>query len=61
MQRDFLQQSKLTSIAFQEDLKYSDFFRDHLPQHIGDIRREFFFMDLNGTWKADMDRPAQQS
>ena len=34
--------------AFQEDLKYSDFFRDHLllPQHIGDVRREFIFMDL---------------
>ena len=38
--------------AFQEDLKYSDFFRDHLPQpqHIGDVRKEFIFlMDLNGT------------
>ena len=32
--------------AFQEDLKYSDFFRDHLPQHIRDIRREFIFYGL---------------
>ena len=32
--------------AFQEDLKYSDFFRDHLPQHIGDVRREFIFYGL---------------
>ena len=31
-------------LAFQEDLKYSDFFRDHLPQHIGDVRREFIFL-----------------
>ena len=27
-------------------MKYSDFFRDHLPQHIGDIRREFIFYGL---------------
>ena len=50
--------------AFQEDLKYSDFFRDHLPQpqHIGDLRREFIFYGLEiRTWKADIDRPAQQS
>ena len=32
--------------AFQEDLKYSDFFRDHLPQHIGEVRREFIFYGL---------------
>ena len=32
--------------AFQEDLKYSDFFQDHLPQHIGDVRREFIFYGL---------------
>ena len=32
--------------AFQEDLKYSDFFRDHLPQHIGDVRRKFIFYGL---------------
>ena len=40
--------------AFQEDLKYSDFFRDHLlqPQHIGDIRREFIFYGLE---KAKLD------
>ena len=37
-----------TYTAFQEDLKYSDFFRDHLlqPQHIGDVRREFIFYGL---------------
>ena len=39
--------------AFQEDLKYSDFFRDHLPQHIGDVRREFIFYGLEmGLEKA---------
>ena len=41
--------------AFQEDLKYSDFFRDHLlqPQHIGNIRREFIFYGLEtGLQKA---------
>ena len=34
--------------AFQEDLKYSDFFRDHLPQpqNIGDVRRDFIFYGL---------------
>ena len=32
--------------AFQEDLKYSDFFRDHLPQLIGEVRREFIFYGL---------------
>ena len=32
--------------AFPEDLKYSDFFRDHLPQHIGDVRGEFIFYGL---------------
>ena len=39
--------------AFQEDLKYSDFFRDHLPKHMGDVRREFIFYGLE---KADLDR-----
>ena len=44
-------------IAFQEDLKYSDFFRDHLPQHIGDVRREFIFYGLEiGLEKADFNR-----
>ena len=51
--------------AFQEDLKYSDFFQDHLPQHIGDIRREFIFMDLKwdlkGRPRFEQHRPAQQS
>ena len=52
--------------AFQEDLKYSDFFQDHLPQHIGDIRREFIFYGLEmGLEKAVLNqvtlRPAQQS
>ena len=47
--------------AFQEDLKYSDFFRDHLPQHIGDVRREFIFYGLEtglGKQNIDLDRPA---
>ena len=40
--------SDQTYTAFQEDLKYSDFFRDHLLQlqHIGDVRREFIFYGL---------------
>ena len=38
--------SDRTHTTFQEDLKYSDFFRDHLPQHVGDIRREFIFYGL---------------
>ena len=38
--------NSLLNTAFQEDLKYSDFFRDHLPQHIGDVRREFIFYGL---------------
>ena len=43
--------------AFQEDLKYSDFFGDHLPQHIGDVRRELIFYGLEtGLEKADLDR-----
>ena len=43
--------------AFQEDLKYSDFFRDHLPQHIGDVRREFIFYGLEtGLEKADLNQ-----
>ena len=47
--------SDRTHTAFQEDLKYSDFFQDHLlqPQHIGDIRREFIFYGLEmGLEKA---------
>ena len=54
------------SLAFQEDLKYSDFFRDHLPQHIGDGRREFIFYGLEWDLKGrprlrHIDRPAQHS
>ena len=42
MQRFYSDQNSLAfQEAFQEDLKYSDFFRDHLPQHVGDVRREF--------------------
>ena len=48
--------------AFQEDMKYSDFFRDHLPQHIGDVRREFIFYGLEtGLEKADLDRTTSTS
>ena len=52
--------------AFQEDLKYSDFFQDHLPQHIGDVRREFIFYGLEWDLKGrprlrHIDQPAQQS
>ena len=32
--------------SISRGLKYSDFFRDHLPQHSGDVRREFIFTDL---------------
>ena len=40
-------------LAFQEDLKYSDFFRDHLPQHIGDgKKRVYSFMDLKWDLKG---------
>ena len=49
MQKDFYNDQTHTAFqeAFQEDLKYSDFFQDHLPQHIGDIRRrEFIFYGL---------------
>ena len=41
--------------AYQEDFKYSDFFRDHKlwPQHIGDVRREFICCGLDsGLEKA---------
>ena len=39
--------------AFQEDLKYSDFFQDQASQCIGDIRREFIFYGLEmGLEKA---------
>ena len=39
--------------AFQEDLKYSDFFRDQASQCIGDVRREFIFYGLEmGLEKA---------
>ena len=30
--------------AFQEDLKYSDFFQDHLPQQIGDTKKRVYFL-----------------
>ena len=44
---------KLTYTAFQEDLKYSDFFRDQASQRIGDVRREFIFYGLEiGLEKA---------
>ena len=44
---------ELTYTAFQEDLKYSDFFRDQWPQRIGDVRREFIFYGLEmGLEKA---------
>ena len=49
MQKDFYSDPNSHTAfqeAFQEDLKYSDFFQDHLPQHIGDIRREFIFYGL---------------
>ena len=32
--------------AFQEDLKYLDFFQDQASQRIGDVRREFIFYGL---------------
>ena len=56
---------ELTYAAFQEDLKYSDFFRDQWPQRIGDVRREFIFYGLEtGLEKAVLNqvtsRPAQQ-
>ena len=39
--------------AFQEDLKYSDFFQDQASQRIGDVRREFIFYGLEtGLEKA---------
>ena len=41
--------------AYQEDFKYSDFFRDHKLQslHIGDVRREFICCGLDsGLEKA---------
>ena len=52
--------------AFQEDLKYSDFFQDHWPQCIGDVRREFIFYGLEtGLEKAVLNQVilglAQQS
>ena len=52
-----LQRSELTAFqeAYQEDFKYSDFFRDHKlwPQHIGDVRREFICCGLDsGLEKA---------
>ena len=44
---------KITYTAFQEDLKYSDFFRDQASQRIGDVRREFIFYGLEmGLEKA---------
>ena len=55
----------MTYTAFQEDLKYSDFFRDQASQHIGDVRREFIFYGLEtGLEKAVLIQvtlgPAQQ-
>ena len=52
-----LQRSELTAFqeAYQEDFKYSDFFRDHKLQllHIGDVRREFICCGLDlGLEKA---------
>ena len=39
--------------AFQEDLKYSDFFQDKASQRIGDVRREIIFYGLEmGLEKA---------
>ena len=46
MQKEFFTVIRTHILAFQEDLKYPDFFQDHLPQHIGDIRREFIFYGL---------------
>ena len=44
---------KITYTAFQEDLKYSDFFQDQASQCIGDIRREIIFYGLEmGLEKA---------
>ena len=44
---------ELTYTAFQEDLKYSDFFQDQASQRIGDVRREFIFHGLEtGLEKA---------
>ena len=34
------------SRGISRGLEYSDFFRDHLPQHFGDVRREFVFCGL---------------
>ena len=56
---------KLTYTAFQEDLKYSDFFRDHMPQQIGDAKKRVYFSGLEtGLEKAVLIqvtlRPAQQ-
>ena len=35
-----------TYTAFQEELKYSDLFRGHLPQHIGDVKKRVYFRGL---------------
>ena len=44
---------ELTYTAFQENLKYSDFFQDQASQCIGDVRREFIFYGLEtGLEKA---------
>ena len=58
---------ELTYTAFQEDLKYLDFFQDQASQRIGDVRREFIFYGLEkGLENAAVliqvtSRPAQQS
>ena len=42
--RDFECREDLTVIkqhSISRGLKYSDFFRDHLPQHSGNVREEF--------------------
>ena len=47
------QQQQYTAFqkAFQEDFKYSDFFRDQASQCIGDVRREFILVDLKWDLK----------
>ena len=50
-----LQRSELTAFqeAYQEDFKYSDFFRDQASHCLGDVRREFICCGLDlGLEKA---------
>ena len=52
--KDFECREALTVIkqhSISRGLKYSDFFQDHLPQHSGDIRREFIL------WTSKADHP----